>query len=195
MKEEAKPRTTVEAMDAIALLKADHRAVERLFEAFERAGEEDLEAKATLVQRACEELTVHALIEEEILYPAAQAALKKDDEIDVDEAYVEHFLVKTLIGKFETLMPSDHGFDATFTVMSEMVKHHVEEEESTLFPELQRSGIDLDKLGKQLAIRKRELESKLVKAGSRLAGDRTLVPPGVPAPPAKTSSEDHRRHR
>jgi hemerythrin-like domain-containing protein len=147
--------------DAIALLKGDHRAVERLFDAFERAGEDDLEAKGTLVRKACEELTVHAMIEEQILYPAARDALPKDDAIDVDEAYVEHFLVKTLIEKFATLKPGADGFDATFKVLSENVKHHVEEEEAELFPALRKTGLDLTALGEKLSKRKAELMDKL----------------------------------
>ncbi len=160
--------------DAIALLKADHRAVEKLFDAFEKAADGDLEAKGSLARRACEELTVHALIEEEILYPVAHKQLEKQDEIGVDEAYVEHYLVKTLIEKFDSLKPGDHGFDATFKVMSELVKHHVEEEESELFPELRESGVDLIALGEKLRARKAELMKKLEQAGSKLTGDRTL---------------------
>ncbi|AET94158.1 hemerythrin domain-containing protein [Caballeronia cordobensis] len=158
------------SQDAIQLLMDDHRAVEKLFDAFEKAKEDDLDAKATLVRRACEELTVHAMIEEELLYPAAQEALDEDDRPDVEEAYVEHFLVKVLIDKFTTLRAGDKGFDATFKVMSEMVRHHIEEEESDLFPKLRKSGADLDALGKKLMQRKAALESKLPKD----AGDNTM---------------------
>jgi hemerythrin superfamily protein len=158
--------------DALALLEADHRAVEKLFEAFEKAGD-DLEEKATLAQRACEELTVHTIIEEELLYPAAQAALPEDGKLDVEEAYVEHFLVKTLITKFETLKAGDKGFNATFKVMSEMVLHHVEEEEGELFPELRRTKCDLAALGKKIVARKEALQSNLDAAGSRSVGDKT----------------------
>jgi hemerythrin superfamily protein len=153
--------------DAIALLEADHRAVEKLFTAFEKA-DDDLDAKATLVQRACEELTIHAMIEEELLYPAAREAFADDGQKDVDEAYVEHFLVKTLIEKFATLQPGADGFDATFKVMAESVKHHVKEEEADLFPELRKSGLDLVALGQRLAKRKVQLQEKL----STDAGDR-----------------------
>ncbi|MDQ7981807.1 hemerythrin domain-containing protein [Paraburkholderia sp. SARCC-3016] len=159
--------------DAIALLKEDHRAVDKLFEAFERAADDDLDAKGALVQRACEKLTVHAMVEEEILYPAAHDALSGRDVIDVDEAYVEHFLVKTLIARFDTLKPGQRGFDATFKVLTEMVRHHVEEEEKTLFPELRQSNADLGALGKKLAARMEALEQKLEAAGSRMVGDKT----------------------
>ncbi|RZF26335.1 hemerythrin domain-containing protein [Paraburkholderia sp. UYCP14C] len=169
-------RETTKTPDALALLEADHRAVEKLFDAFGKSGgdgRDALETKAALAQRACEELTMHTIIEEELLYPAAQQALPDDDKLDVDEAYVEHFLVKMLIGKFETLKPGDKGFDATFKVMSELVRHHVEEEEGELFPALRRTGCDLAALGKKIAARKQTLQAKLDEAGSRAVGDRT----------------------
>src|SRR5258708_2729441 len=141
------------ARDALTLLEADHRAVEKLFAAFERADPEDLDAKGTLVRRACEELTIHAIIEEELLYPATHGTLPEDGRHEVDEAYVEHFLVKTLIDKFTTLRSGADGFDATFTVLTESVRHHVEKEESELFPALRRSGVDLAALGQRITTR------------------------------------------
>lgn len=160
---------TAQSQDALQMLTEDHRAVQKLFEAFEKAAKDDIDAKTTLVRRACEELTVHAMIEEELLYPAAQEALGEDDRPDVEEAYVEHFLVKVLIEKFAKLRAGDAGFDATFKVMSEMVSHHIEEEESDLFPKLRKSGADLDELGRKMMQRKEELESKIPKD----AGDNT----------------------
>jgi hemerythrin superfamily protein len=149
------------ASDALWLLEADHRAVEKLFGAFERADTAGLDAKATLVRRACEELTVHTIIEEELLYPAAHSALADDGKKEVDKAYVEHFLVKTLIEKFSTLKPGADGFDATFRVLGENVRHHVEEEESGLFPELRKSGLDLVALEGAHPEQKNELAAKL----------------------------------
>lgn len=155
--------------DAISVLKHDHRSVKKLFDAFEKTKDDDLEGKATLVRRACEELTVHAMIEEEILYPAAQKALHEDDRPDVEEAYVEHYLVKVLIERFTLLKAGDAGFDATFKVMSEMVQHHIEEEETELFPKLKESGADLVELGAKLQARKDALDAKIPKD----AGDNT----------------------
>ncbi|TCG05545.1 cation-binding protein [Paraburkholderia steynii] len=171
----AEAATKNTALDAIEVLESDHRTVEKLFDAFEKTTGSDLEAKGTLAQRACELLTVHTIIEEEILYPAARKALAKSDEIDVDEAYVEHFLAKTLIGKFNSLKPGDHGFDATFKVLSEMVRHHIEEEESSLFPELRESGVDLVRLGDEIAAQRETLMHKLEMAGSKLVGDNSLT--------------------
>lgn len=172
----ATERVTSASPDALTLLEADHRAVEKLFDAFRkcRGDERDaLEAKAALAQRACEELTMHTILEEELLYPAAQQSLPEDDKLDVDEAFVEHFLVKTLIARFETLKAGDKGFDATFKVMSELVGHHIEEEEGELFPALRRTDCDLGALGKKMAARRETLQAKLDAAGSRAVGDKT----------------------
>jgi hemerythrin superfamily protein len=152
--------------DALTMLEEEHRAVEKLFEAFERAEEDDLERKATLVQRACELLTMHAIVEEEILYPAAKDALGKDDKDDVNEAYVEHFLVKTLIDKFTTMKAGDEGFDATFKVLTESVNHHVEEEESELFPELRKTKLDLVAMGERIAKRREALQNKITEVAT-----------------------------
>jgi len=158
-----------DSIDAIDVLTADHRAVESLFEAFERADESDLDARSTLVRRACELLTVHAMIEEEILYPAAREMLPDSDKTDVDEALVEHFLVKALIEKFAAMNAGAPGFDATFKVLSENVRHHVEEEEGELFPELRKAMPNLSELGRRLVARKDELMAKL----PTNVGDRT----------------------
>lgn len=177
------------APDALDALMADHRAIEKLFDAFGRAGKGPAETRGALVQRACEELAVHTMLEEELLYPAAKDALAKDQKTDVDEAFVEHFLVKTLIAKFETLTPDDPGFNATFRVMAEMVQHHIDEEESQLFPELRRSGLDRARLGAQIARRKEELTRKLEAAGSRLVGDMSFV---VSPADVGAGNSDHR---
>lgn len=171
-----KARTQPDTQDALEMLEADHRAVEKLFTAFRKAAADDLEGKATLAQRACEELSIHTMLEEELLYPAAQQALPDSEKVDVEEAYVEHFLVKTLVARFETLKAGDKGFDATFKVMSEMVEHHVQEEEQTLFPELRQSTSDLRTLGDRMAKRRAELQSKLDAVGSRSVGDKTETP-------------------
>ncbi|QSN63868.1 hemerythrin domain-containing protein (plasmid) [Caballeronia sp. M1242] len=149
------------------MLEEDHRAVEQLFEAFDRAPKDDLERKSTLVQRACELLTIHAIVEEELLYPAAREAFGSDDEkIDVEEAYVEHFLVKTLIEKFTQLKAGDEGFDATFRVLKENVMHHVEEEESELFKEIRKTKLDVAALGQKIEARKTELQNRITEVAT-----------------------------
>lgn len=139
--------------DAIALLKNDHRAVEKLFKDFEDAKGDGRKQK--LAQRICLELTVHTMIEEEIFYPACEG---KIDEKKLKEAYVEHDAAKLLMADIEVGEgQSDDFFDAKVQVLSEEIEHHVEEEEKELFPMARKADIDLDALGEQIAARKREL--------------------------------------
>ena len=141
------------AMDAITLLETDHREVEDLFERFEAAdGDAD---KDVIAQKICLALKVHAQIEEELFYPRARE--KTGDTDLVDEAVVEHMGAKTLIAQIESMKPGQPLYDAKVKVLSEQVRHHVEEEESELFPEVRETRIDLDALGAKLAARKAEL--------------------------------------
>ncbi len=138
--------------DAIALLKQDHRTVEALFDEFEDAEEQE---QSQLAERICNMLTVHAQIEEEILYPAAKEAFADEEEEDlVHEAAVEHQSAKDLIAKIEGMTPDDEQFKATVKVLSEYIKHHVKEEEGELFPALKKTELDLKEMGSQLAERK-----------------------------------------
>jgi hemerythrin superfamily protein len=147
--------------DALDMLEADHRAIEQLFDAFDRADAHDLDRKNSLVQRTCELLTIHAIVEEELLYPTAQNALDAHERIDVDEAYVEHFLIASLIDRFASLRAGDDGFDATFKVLKENTTHHIEEEETALFPEVRKTQLDLVVLGTRLAARKAALQERI----------------------------------
>ncbi len=110
--------------DAIALLKADHRKVEGLFEQFEKATKTD--KKLALARQICTELTVHTIIEEEILYPACNGSV---EEGLLNESYVEHDGAKILISEIEASQPDQQFYDAKVTVLSEEIKHHVKEEE------------------------------------------------------------------
>lgn len=143
--------------DAITLLKADHRQVEELFQQFEKARSDD--RKRDLATRVCDALRVHAQIEEEIFYPAFYEATG-DDEIH-HEAIVEHDGAKKLIAEIESSGPDDEYYDARVTVLSEMIKHHVKEEEQRdgMFAKARSSGMDLLTLGERLAERKAEIES------------------------------------
>ena len=144
--------------DAIALLKADHRQVETWFEQFEKARSAD--RKATLAAQICQALRVHTRIEEEIFYPAfIQATGDKDLH---HEAVVEHDGAKNLIAQIEASGPDDDYFDAKVSVLSEMIKHHVKEEEQPggMFAEARDSEMDLAELGEQMSARKEELEAQ-----------------------------------
>lgn len=147
-------RSESSAPYAVKLLKQDHREVAQALEEFESAARQQ---KQAIARRICKMLTVHAQIEEELLYPAARDALQADDAHLVAEAGVEHASVKELILQIQNRELADEQFDARVRVMGEYVKHHVSEEEDELFPKLQRTSVDLDALGEQLAARKREL--------------------------------------
>jgi hemerythrin superfamily protein len=153
-------RSTDAPRDAIALLKQDHRTVSQLFEEFEKADEDE---QAAIAQRVCQLLTVHAQIEEELLYPEAKEAFGGDEEDEdlVNEAEVEHGSAKELIAKIEAMSSDDEHFKATVTVLGEYIKHHVKEEEGELFPQLKKTDLDLKDLGSRLADRKFALMEQL----------------------------------
>ena len=149
-------------MDAIALLKADHRKVEDLFETYENAKSKSTKAK--LAQQICMELTVHATIEEEIFYPAVKGQVEDDM---LDEAYVEHDGAKVLIGELLAGTPEDDFYDAKVKVLSEEIKHHVKEEEQRdgIFAQAKKAGVDMMDLGERLAARKAELIKEFKASG------------------------------
>lgn len=145
--------------DAIALLKQDHRIVEKLFDEFEEADDDQLQA---IAERVCQLLTIHAQIEEELVYPQAKEALEEEEELElVNEANVEHQSAKDLIAKIEGMTPEDENFKATVKVLGEYVKHHVKEEENELFPKLKKTELDLKDIGAQLFDRKMQLMQEM----------------------------------
>ena len=151
----SKPAPT--APDAIALLTADHRQVDAWFDDYEAlAGDAD---KKALADRICVALKVHTQIEEEIFYPPAREATGDADLLD--EAVVEHAGAKNLIAEIEAMQPGQPLYDAKVKVLGEQVRHHVEEEETELFPEVRETSLDLEDLGARLAARKAELMALL----------------------------------
>lgn len=156
------------ATDALDLLKADHDRVKALFREFESLkGKDDEDSRKTeLVDEICYELTVHAMLEEEIFYPVLRSAIDDDDLLD--EADVEHAGARELISQLEIMAPGDDHYDATVTVLGEEVEHHIEKEEGELFDAARDAGLDLDELGDQLAARKEELEEDLSSPPSTL---------------------------
>ena len=148
--------------DAIAMLKADHRKVEDLFDKFSAARSAD--RKLALAEQICLELTVHTMIEEEIFYPACKGEVEEDL---LDESYVEHDGAKVLIAEIEASGPDDEFYDAKVTVLSEHIKHHVKVEEKRsegLFAQARRAGLDTEALGARMQARKDEL-TRQFKAG------------------------------
>ncbi|MBL8703510.1 MAG: hemerythrin domain-containing protein [Rhodospirillales bacterium] len=186
-------------MDAIALLKADHRAVEELFEKFEKARDDG--RKKELATTICHELIVHTIIEEEIFYPAVRG--KVEDDL-LDESYVEHDGAKMLIAEILAGSPGDDFFDAKVTVLKEQIEHHVKEEEKPgegLFAQARHAAekaaskkkaaekdeaVDLDELGAAMQARKEELMQTIAEEGADMLQTRSFHA-GAPAqgePPA-----------
>mgnify|MGYP005806694363 CR=1 FL=1 len=145
------------AANAITLLKSDHTAVQELFDKYEKTRSSD--RKAALAEQICNELRVHAQIEEEIFYPAAREALRDQDLLD--EAQVEHASAKELIAQIESGRPGEDLFDAKVKVLGEYVKHHVKEEQNELFPKVRKTKLDLQELGEKLQARKDALMAEL----------------------------------
>ncbi len=139
-------------MDAITLLKNDHKAVESLFKRFEKAGDNAYVAKREIVDRIIEELSVHAAIEEQIFYPMARSTVPKTEDIAL-ESLEEHHIVKWVLSELEGLDPRDERFDAKVTVLIENVRHHVEEEQTEFFPLVRKAmgRAELAKIGEALA--------------------------------------------
>jgi hemerythrin superfamily protein len=141
--------------DALTLLSADHRKVEDLFEQFEQASGDGRKEK--IAREICTELKVHAMIEEEIFYPALRGKIEEDA---LDEAYVEHDGAKVLINDIEAARPDDDFYDAKVKVLQEEIEHHVKEEEKmngNIFQQARAADVDLEALGEQMAARKAEL--------------------------------------
>lgn len=158
--------------DAIALLKADHRKVEELFEAFEKAGSDGRKQKLAL--EICTELKVHTMIEEELFYPAFRGKIEEDT---LNEAYVEHDGAKVLVNDIEAGGPDDDFYDAKVHVLSEEIKHHVKEEEAPsegMFAQCRKTDVDLVALGEQMWARKQELLTQAKAGGLPPAETRTL---------------------
>ena len=157
-----------ESQNAIALLKADHRQVEKLFKAFKAS--KSAADQQLLAKQICTALKTHMQLEEEIFYPAFIGAT--DDRAIHNEAVVEHQSAKALIGEIESSVAGDPLFDARVTVLAEMIKHHVKEEERFrgMFLTARVAKMDLRALGALMEARKRELE-----AGERRPADEPEV--------------------
>src|SRR5205814_4075693 len=125
-------------MDAVTLLRNDHKTVEALFKKFEKAGPNAHKTKQDVVEKIIEELSIHAAIEEQVLYPTARDAVP-DATDEVLEALEEHHIVKWVLSELDGMDPTDERFTAKVTVLIENVRHHVEEEEGELFPELRKA--------------------------------------------------------
>lgn len=144
--------------DALKLLTEDHNKVKKMFKEFEKLckkREKNEEGKEALALQICRELTVHAQLEEEIFYPAVREAINDDDMMN--EAMVEHASAKDLIAQIQSMRAFDPMYDNVVIVLGEYVNHHIEEEQNEIFPKAQKSKMDLEEIGLEIAERKAAL--------------------------------------
>ena len=139
----------------LAMLKADHKKVKELFSQYEKA---DSRRQRAIAQTVIHELTIHAELEEQLIYPAIRAEI--DEDALMNEALEEHHLVHILIEELLSLSPSEGVFKATFTVLGEVVKHHIKEEEGEMFTEAQKREIDWEGLYDHVRSRREQLLAK-----------------------------------
>ena len=141
-------------MNAITLLKTDHKTVEDLFKRFEKLGPRAVKTKQDVVERIVRELSIHAAIEEMVFYPAIREAVENGD-VDkmVLESLEEHHVVKWVLWELERMDPADERFDPKVRVLMESVRHHVKEEEKDLFPAVNKmfDRAQLNELGDAMA--------------------------------------------
>jgi hemerythrin superfamily protein len=138
-------------MDAITLLKQDHKTVKGLFAQFDKAGANAHVRRRQIVDKIIEELSVHAAIEEQLFYPAARAAAA-DAEDEVLESLEEHHVAKWLLSELADMDPTAERFNAKVAVLKESILHHASEEETELFPQVRAAmgRKDLQELGQKL---------------------------------------------
>ena len=144
-------------MDAIELLESQHREVEDLFSQIEDA--KGAKEKEQLFEQIADALAMHAAIEEHHFYPAVRAKKTKDILL---ESLEEHLGIKRVLADLMKVDASDETFDAKIKVLKEQVEHHVEEEESDLFPKAKKllSSEELDALAQEMTAEQTELEEE-----------------------------------
>lgn len=151
---------------AVALLKDDHDRVKALFDRFEAA--KGRPAKVKVVRAALTELKVHAAIEEELFYPAVRARVGKEVMNEADE---EHHVAKLLVAELDVMDGSESHFDAKFTVLAEIVRHHIKEEENEMLPAAEKAKVDFGALAEKMTRRK----EKLLEGGVPAVGEERMV--------------------
>jgi hemerythrin superfamily protein len=151
--------------NALTLLEADHLFVAGLFEEYENS-KDDEALKTEFAKQICRALTIHGTVEDEIFYPAAADALENDEEAEelIDQAETDHGSIDDLVTEIEEALANgevDDALDDRLKALSELVQHHVEEEEAELFPAVKKAGLDLDELGEEMRQRREELQAEL----------------------------------
>jgi hemerythrin HHE cation binding domain-containing protein len=150
-------------MKATDLLKKQHREVKALFKKLE--GTDNPRMRRQLMNEMARSLEGHTLIEEEIFYPAIRGLETRKAEEMVLEAYEEHHVVKLVLAELPRVNPEDERFEAKMTVLSELIQHHVEEEEKEMFKLAQKLGRnELESLGEQMEERFETFRAKASQA-------------------------------
>lgn len=162
-----------ESINALEMLREDHRKMEELFEQVENADNRSL---PRLAEEILTELEIHAKLEEGMIYPAIREELDEEERMDL--ALEEHHLVHVLVKELRKMGPKDERYRAKLKVLGEIVKHHIEEEESEILPQAQETDIDFEELGAKAMQRKEKLmggdqQSKKGKASSARGNTRS----------------------
>ncbi len=147
--------------DVIQMLRDDHKRVRKLFAEYEKASGQQ---KPALAKSIVHELEVHAGVEEKLVYPAFRKEF--EDSALLNEAVEEHHLVHVLLKELKALKPSHPSFDAKVTVLRELVKHHVDEEERQMFPKAEAQDLDWQRLYRDAQALKKRLAAKTVQRRS-----------------------------
>ena len=156
--------------DAIAMLTADHRRIQEAFRDFERLKKRGSKRnKLEVVKQVCVDLQIHTIVENEVFYPAVNGVLtiRNADNDFIDEAKVAHVETNNLIVQLGSMKPGDKLYDAKVTVLGENINHHIEKEESVMFPLVTKAKLDLVALGDHMTMRKAQLQSEMSLSGRR----------------------------
>lgn len=145
-----------QATQVTDMLRKDHKKVKDLFKKFEKTTK--AQEKQQIVETALMDLEVHAELEEKLIYPAIRPKMKDEDLMD--EALEEHHVVHAVIGELKKMKPGDERYDAKFTVLGELCKHHIKEEEEEMLPKAEKQDIDWESLHEQVMQRKEQLMEK-----------------------------------
>jgi hemerythrin superfamily protein len=161
-------------MDAITLLKNDHRRIEKLFTSFERTGRRARKTRRRIVDRMAADLSTHTTLEEHLFYPLARQAVPDADFV-ILEGLEEHHVVKLLLKELATASPSEEHFAPKVTVLIQTVRHHVEREERNVFPALRKSvpRARINEIGDAMRKLQRKAKTTSPKA-TRKAAKKTL---------------------
>ena len=154
---------TQKSVDAIALLKLDHKKVKGLLEALDKTTEKSAARRLKLLSQIQAEVKVHTTIEEEIFYPAYRDAVKKKDDRELYfEAKEEHHVVDLVMAEITGMSGSEEEFGAKATVLKELIEHHAKEEEKEMFPKARKvlDTAELRDLGGRMEERKKQLTGK-----------------------------------